>query len=149
MKRLAMTWLYLIIMVSLFGCSDNSATKGGNDAANLKNNGAIPLAQEFPEDFPLIEGKITASMKTDSVDAEQGEPVGTGTYTQMIADMTPEQAMSFYKPKFSKIVKQTPLNKKGETAMYSGFVNKHPVSIYFVDQKGKTLLTIVISGGKR
>ncbi len=145
MRRLALVILSSLLVMELFGCSASPKSGG---VKKSQETPAAPLAQGFPKDFPLIEGKITACMQSNSLNGDDGKPVGTGYFTQIKTKMTPQQAMDFYKPKFSKITKQTPL-KKGSSAMYSGYINNHPATIYFVDQKDDTMLTIIVTDGKK
>ncbi|MDP2211572.1 MAG: hypothetical protein Q8J63_07545 [Candidatus Aquicultor sp.] len=149
MRRLILLLLCFLLVVAL-GCGETKNT--GELAATQSGDGqkdiAVPLAEGFPGDFPIIEGKITTSMINNITDAIEGKPVGTGYYTQIKTDQTIEQAMDFYRAKFTEIVKEQPLTK-GSAAMYSGFINKHPVTIYFVEQKNKTMITIILSGGKK
>lgn len=114
---------------------------------NSDDLSAVPLDKDFPSDFPLIKGKVTASMKYNTVKGEEGEFVGMSQYVQVRTKLPIEQAIDFYKPKFSKITKQTPL--KSGTEMLSGYIGKHTASIHFTKRPDGTLVTIIIAAEKR
>jgi len=154
LKRKISLLIGILFIIVALGYGAISTVKNGRSAHESNNVGtvaeskAVPLVEGFPKDFPLIEGKVTASMSTNSVDPEEGTPTGVSYYTQIRTDLSLQEAMEFYKTKFTKIVKQEP-QRKGSPAMYSGFINKYSVNIYFIEQKDRTMLTIILSSSQK